>query len=105
MKKVAQVFYNRLEKWDEGGRFLQSDPTMKYQHNSDAYNTYKSEGLPPGPLCSMNFNVIKACLDPDTTCTAFYFVTDKSMNFYFNDTIDGHTKEINDLISRGMWAE
>lgn len=105
MKKVAQVFYNRLEKWDEGGRFLQSDPTMKYQHNSDAYNTYKSEGLPPGPLCSMNFNVIKACLDPDTTCTAFYFVTDKSMNFYFNDTIDGHTKTINDLISRGMWAE
>ena len=42
----------------------QSDPTMKYQHNSDAYNTYKSEGLPPGPLCSMNLNVIKACVEP-----------------------------------------
>lgn len=105
MKKVAQVFYNRLEKWDAGGRFLQSDPTMKYQHNSDAYNTYKSEGLPPGPLCSMNLNVIKACVEPDTSCEAFYFVTDKGMNFYFNNTIDDHNRTINDLISRGMWAE
>lgn len=105
MKKVAQVFYNRLEKWDEGGRYLQSDPTMTYGHNSDKYNTYKSEGLPPGPLCGMNFNVVKACLEPDTQCTAFYFVTDKNMNFYFNDTIEGHNNTINDLISRGMWAE
>ncbi len=105
MKKVAQVFYNRLEKWDAGGRFLQSDPTMKYQHNSDAYNTYKSEGLPPGPLCSMNLNVIKACVEPDTSCEAFYFVTDKGMNFYFNNTVGEHNKTINDLISRGMWAE
>ena len=32
-------------------------------------------------------------------------IIENSMNFYFNDTIDGHTKEINDLISRGMWAE
>ena len=78
---------------------------MKYQHNSDAYNTYKSEGLPPGPLCSMNLNVIKACVEPDTSCEAFYFVTDKGMNFYFNNTVDEHNKTINDLISRGMWAE
>ncbi len=58
--KIARVIYNRLAK----GQKLELDSTVAYARNlntvtttpkdrdSDSpYNTYKYEGLPPGPIC------------------------------------------------------
>lgn len=104
MSKVAAVFYNRLESPDwTGPRKLESDPTMKYPYGRDRYNTYKTEGLPPGPLCSPSKNAILAAVSPAKNFSATYFVTDNEMNFYYNNSLSGHQKTINNLKSQGKW--
>ncbi len=97
---VAAVFYNRLE-WDEP-KFLGSDPTTYYGYG-DKYNTYKAEGLPPGPLCSPSVDSINAAINPTEGFSACYFVTDSDFNFYYNDTLNGHNKTIASLKRQGKW--
>ena len=104
-EKVASVFYNRLEgiNWD-GPKFLQSDPTTFYPYGDGKYNTYKTEGIPVGPLCAPSIECIKAAIDPDRSCKAVYFVTDKSMKFYYNETLSGHNKTVAELKRTGNWV-
>lgn len=104
MPKVAAVFYNRLESPDWlGPRKLESDPTMKYPYGNDRYNTYITEGLPPGPLCAPSENAILAAASPEENFTATYFVTDNEMNFYYNNSLSAHQKTINKLKAEGKW--
>ena len=103
--KVARVFYNRLEgiNWD-GPKFLQSDPTTYYPHGGDRYDTYKNEGLIPGPTCAPSLGSIEAAIAPaGADLKATYFVTDKNGEFYYNETLAGHNKSIADLKARGLW--
>ena len=104
MPKVAAVFYNRLESPDwKGPRRLESDPTMKYPYGNDRYNTYKTEGLPPGPLCAPSESAILAAASPEKNFTATYFVTDNVMNFYYNNSLSAHQKTIANLKAQGKW--
>lgn len=100
MAKVAQVFYNRLA-WTDQPAMLGSTPTADYPDNR--YDTNQNVGLPPGPLCSVSLNSIKAVLNPDTSVTADYFVTDKNMKFYYTDTLSEHNSLIERLKSEGLW--
>ena len=102
--KVAKVFYNRLEgnNWNEP-KFLQTDPSTYYPYGNGRYNTYNTEGLPPGPLGAPSLNSIKAALYPAENFNATYFVTDKNADFYFNETLDGHNKTIASLKKKGLW--
>lgn len=73
MPTVAGVYVNRLRK----GMKLQADPTVKfavgdftlrrilYKHLEvdSPYNTYKYEGLPPGPICMPSVTAIDAVLN------------------------------------------
>jgi len=81
---VASVIYNRLTKKMR----LQICATVEYSLGhwkpalSDAdlqvdspYNTYKIDGLPPGPICSPGFEAIRAALYPDATNYLFYILT------------------------------
>ncbi len=104
--KVAAVFYNRLEgnNWD-GPKFLQTDPSTYYPYGNGKYNTYKTEGLPPGPLGAPSLNSIKAALYPAQNFKATYFVTDKNADFYFNETLSAHNKTIADLKRKGLWLD
>jgi len=105
MPKVAAVFYNRLESPDwQGPRVLQSDPTMKYPYGNNRYNTYKNEGLPPGPLCAPSESAILAAASPEKNFTATYFVTDNKMNFYYNNSLTAHEKTIKNLKDQGKWV-
>ncbi len=75
---IARLYLNRIQK----GMKLQSDPTFKFcwgntldgvqrlrgkHRNIECeYNTYKINGLPPGPICIVPKKVIDAVLNPDT---------------------------------------
>ncbi len=103
MPKVSALFYNRLNDWPEGARFLQSDPTMYYEYGEGRYNTYKVEGLPPGPMGSITEEALKAAVYPDETMESYYFVTDSKGAFYYNDTLSAHEETIADLKRKGLW--
>lgn len=103
MANVAAVFCNRLNNKAEYPK-LQSSPTQKYPYGSGKYDTYKSDGLPPGPLCSPSFNSIKAAIDPSTDYEGYYyFVTDAKMKFYYNKTLGEHNATIARLKKENNW--
>ncbi|MGW0590478.1 endolytic transglycosylase MltG [Streptosporangium sp. NPDC002607] len=89
MGKVARVIYNRLD--GNPRRKLEMDSTVMYGLNkygiesshkdlesSSPYNTYRFEGLPPGPIANPGDDAIQAALNPTkgdwvwfvTTCPA-----------------------------------
>ena len=104
-QQVAAVFYNRLEgkNWNEP-KYLGSSPTKLYPYGNGRYNTYKTEGLPPGPVCSPGEDSIKAAVYPAANCNATYFVTDKDMKYYFNESYEAHNATIRRLKNQGKWV-
>ena len=103
---VAAVFYNRLKHPEKGFAKLQSDPTMEYpdkEHKDDRYDTYKCNGLPIGPVCSPSLDSIKAAINPTPDFDYYYFVTDNTMKFYYNKTLQGHNSTISKLKNEGKW--
>lgn len=92
---IASVIYNRLTRWDYGERKLGMDSTVYYGAKllgkgfstalESRYNTYKYEGLPPGPICNPGLNSIRAVLNPEET-DYFYFATDVNGKNRFFET-------------------
>ncbi len=72
---IASVYLNRLKK----GMLLQADPTIKFAVNDftikrvtgkyideakdSPYNTYRKQGLPPGPICTPSSASIESVLN------------------------------------------
>lgn len=86
---ISGVLYNRLNNKDKTLRRLQVDATIQYillnktgeykdrllfedLEIDDPYNTYKNEGLPPGPICCPGEAAIKAALYPEETSYLYY---------------------------------
>jgi UPF0755 protein len=78
---VASVIKNRMA----AGMPLQIDATVQYALGENKerlsyadlevespYNTYKIEGLPPGPICSPRIECIEAALNPADTSYIYY---------------------------------
>jgi UPF0755 protein len=102
---IAGVFGNRLRR----GMPLQSDPTVIYpitrgrplgrrilqsELNADnGYNTYRSAGLPIGPIANPGRAAIAAVLDPAPTA-ALYFVADGTGGHVFADTLQQHQANV-----------
>ena len=99
---IAGVFINRLKK----GMKLQADPTViyavtegKYKLNraltridlqiDSKYNTYKVEGLPPGPIACPGMASLEASVLPAKT-NALYFVVDGAGGHSFSSTLEEH---------------
>lgn len=100
---IAQILYNRLNSKDSSLRKLASCSTIQYIYFNrktdiseedkkriaegkildkdtaieDPYNTYKYEGLPPGPICSPSKAAIEAALNPDIEAKGYYFFVAK----------------------------
>lgn len=102
MEKVSSVYHNRL---DNPGVYplLQADPTRVYarelkeqmgtevnQEILDAYDTYKSGGLPPGAICNPGEDAIKAALYPVDTDYYFFCSNLKTGKFYYAKTYEEH---------------
>ena len=95
MKLVSSVFWNRLHNKEEFPK-LQSDPTKKYAAFSgiDLYDTYKSEGVPPGAICNPGADAINAVLYPEET-DYYYFCSNLStQEFYYAKTLSQHEKNL-----------
>ena len=103
---IASVFYNRLEI----GMPLQTDPTVLYALGShkdrvlysdleveNPYNTYKVNGLPPGPIAGAGKSSLEATINPTNT-EYFYFLADSSGINHFAKTYDEHLANINKYI-------
>ncbi len=101
---VAGVIYNRLAK----PMRLQIDATVQYLLDKpkerlfekdleveSPYNTYRSDGLPPGPISSPSLKSIEAALQPEKN-DFYYYVTKKdgSSEHLFAVTYDQHLKNI-----------
>lgn len=102
MNMVASVFWNRLNNADDFP-LLQSDPTSNYandvvrpnmeyydQTKIDAYDTYKSPGLPSGPICNPGIEAIDAVLEAYES-DYFYFIANiNTKQTYFSETLEEH---------------
>ena len=79
---IAAVYLNRLRK----GMRLQADPTVvfamgdfsiqrvlhKHLDFDSPYNTYRNEGLPPGPICMPDISTIDAVLNAENNEYLFF---------------------------------
>ena len=107
LKNVASVLHNRLA--SPSFSKLQCDVTIHYINdyvtnsqyltgNTDvfasAYNTYKCEGLPAGPITNPGLAAIEAALYPADT-DYYYFVTDSEWNYYYASTYAQHKVNCN----------
>lgn len=108
MKKIAEVFYNRMEI----GMPLQSSVTVCYaldiNKNDDwtacevnpnydsLYNTYKYTGLPPGPIQNPGEDAFDAVLNPDLN-NYLYFMADVygDGTVYYAETYEEHEANVN----------
>lgn len=110
--RIAGVFINRLRQ----NIPLQSDPTIIYALTngrpenkgqgplgrrllskdleiSSPYNTYKTAGLPPGPICNPGAEAIRAVLHPEHH-TYIYFVADGTGGHVFSSTLSEHNRNV-----------
>jgi UPF0755 protein len=99
---VAAVYLNRLRR----GIKLQADPTVVYLASNgagvldhrltrvelgrdDPFNTYRSVGLPPAPICSPGLDSVRAVLHPAASEDLF-FVADGTGGHVFSRSYEAH---------------
>jgi UPF0755 protein len=100
--EISAVFHNRLKKRIP----LQSDPTVIYGlpafdgnlHKKDLsspspYNTYRVQGLPPGPIANPGIQAIRATLYPSDS-RSLYFVSRNDGTHQFSATLIEHNKAV-----------
>lgn len=96
---IAGVFYNRLSQ----GMRLESDPTINYVTGkivpsaadltiNSPYNTYRTRGLPPTPICNPSLDSIKAAIY--ATPNDYLFFIGKDRKVYFAKTYAEHQANI-----------
>lgn len=110
---IAGVFLNRLK----ADMPLQADPTVQYAvANRDLtraltegfwkpalneedleidspYNTYRSKGLPPGPICNPGLDALKAVAEP-ASVPYQYFVARADGSHAFAVTLEEHERNV-----------
>ena len=100
---VASVIYNRLN--SSSMSRLQIDATVVYAFYTmgekkealsyedleldSPYNTYKYEGLPPGPISNPGIAAIKAAINPANT-NYYYYALKSDGSHYFSRTYEEH---------------
>jgi len=115
--RIAGVFVNRLRDPEFRPHRLQADPTVGYgcrmqpelascaafdgrritrTMTSDPlnrYNTYRHEGLPPGPIANPGRSSIEAALAPESH-RLFYFVASGGGLHTFSESLEAHNQAV-----------
>jgi UPF0755 protein len=100
---IAGVYLNRLER----GMPLQADPTLVYaagdfsikrvlnvhKEIDSPYNTYKYQGLPPGPINLPSITAIEAALNPKDHKYIYFCAKDDFLGYHaFATNLNDHIK-------------
>lgn len=108
---VASVFYNRLKinmklescatvQYALGREKFSTVVTIEETNLASPFNTYRNQGLPPGPICSPSLKSIEAAISPKNT-NYLFFVAKGDSSHYFSQTHEEHLKtqeSINNLM-------
>jgi UPF0755 protein len=108
---IARVVYNRLAV----PMRLQIDATVLYALGKDQdyvlfsdrevnspYNTYKVDGLPPGPIASPGKASLEAALNPPPGPWLFYVLSDENGKHAFATTNDEFNRLLAEARSKGL---
>lgn len=87
--QVAQVFKKRMAT----GMRLESNATDDYAEIDATYNTYKIDGLPPGPISNFTESSLEAVAFPAQTDWT-YFVSGDDKRTHFSKTLQEHEELI-----------
>ena len=111
---IASVIYNRLYNWGSSPRLLNIDAAIFYAlgaHKSaltsedlqidSPYNTYRYEGLVPGPISNPGLDSIRAALDPEATSYYYYVLNPAVGTHDFSKTLAEHEKKVNKYLRGG----
>jgi UPF0755 protein len=109
--KVSRVIYNRLEQKMP----LQIDATVLYalgrpqesvsfkdREVNSPYNTYKIQGLPPGPIASPGRKSLEATVAPTPGNWLYYVLTDPAGNHSFTANYNEFLNLVNQCIAKGL---
>ena len=110
---ISSVIYNRLQ--SDKFPFLQIDATIQYvlpAHKEkltavdleldNPYNTYRYEGLPPGPITNPGMSSIRAALYPEQT-DYYYYAVNKDGVHQFSKTKAEHEKVVEAARAAGLY--
>ncbi|HEY9505400.1 MAG TPA: endolytic transglycosylase MltG [Gemmatimonadales bacterium] len=102
MPLISAVFWNRIHKFMP----LQADPTVQYAVGKDRrrltredlqvdspYNTYRRQGLPPGPIASPGRAAIRAAVRP-ADVKYLYFVAMDDRHHQFSTNLADHNAAV-----------
>lgn len=126
---IARVFINRMHVPGFSPRRLQADPTVTYgcraaphlapscrsligrtitramlADRANPYNTYRHEGLPPGPICNPGLSSLRAVLSAQPH-DFLYFVARGGGRHAFSKTLEEHNAAVARLRAREAGAE
>jgi UPF0755 protein len=114
--KIAAVYLNRIKI----GKRLEADPTVQYALGyseqegrhwkkgltfkdlrfDSPYNTYRYNGIPPGPIANPSMSSVLAVLVPEPDFDALYFVADNTGGHVFSKTYNQHVQNIKKIRGR-----
>lgn len=112
--KIASVIYNRLYNWGGNPPFLNIDAAIFYalgEHKSaltaedlqidSPYNTYRYQGLVPGPITNPGLSSIEAALDPEDTSYYYYVLNPEAGLHDFSKNLAEHEKKVDKYLRGG----
>jgi UPF0755 protein len=101
MKMVSGIFWERLK----NGQRLESCATLAYilgvnksQYSYEdtmidsPYNTYRNDGLPPGPISNPGLDAIRAAVYPQDSNYLFFLTRPDTGETVYSATLDEHTR-------------
>jgi UPF0755 protein len=109
-RNVASIMLKRLQE----DMPLQIDATVQYAHGYNTnektywkknltfddleidspYNTYKNQGLPPGPICSPSLSSIIAVSEANPSTPYLFYITGNDNKMHYGRNLDEHNANI-----------